>query len=78
MTIFINKPGVFNLTRDLNENIIVGVAGVTINGNGFTVHGKDDDELVANAQKHVSTSHPEMTVTREQFLAMAAPQPQGK
>lgn len=45
---------------------------------GYTVQGKDDDELVANAQEHVRTKHPEMTVTRDQFLAMAVPQSQGK
>ena len=41
---------------------------------GYTVHGKDDDELVANAQKHVRTNHPDMSVTREQFLSMAVPE----
>ncbi len=36
------------------------------------ISGKDDNELVANAQAHVKATHPQMPVgTREQFLAMA-------
>jgi uncharacterized protein DUF1059 len=36
------------------------------------ISGKDDDELVANAQAHVKAAHPQMPVgTREQFLAAA-------
>ena len=41
---------------------------------GYTVRGKDDDELVANAEKHLRESHPGMKATREQFLAMAEPE----
>ena len=39
MTIYINTPGVYELTADVYDNIIIGVAGVTLNGNNFTVHG---------------------------------------
>ena len=45
---------------------------------GYTVQGKDDDELVANAQKHLRESHSGMTATREQVLSMAEPAPSTK
>jgi uncharacterized short protein YbdD (DUF466 family) len=36
------------------------------------IGGKDDNELVANAQAHVKAVHPQMPVgTREQFLKVA-------
>jgi hypothetical protein len=36
------------------------------------IGGKDDNELVANAQSHVKAVHPQMPVgTREQFLKVA-------
>src|SRR5713101_2914047 len=40
---------------------------------GYVVRGEDDDELVANAQEHMMSDHPEMvgTVTRDDLLAMA-------
>ena len=40
---------------------------------GYTVRGRDDDELVANAEQHVAATHPDLDgkVSREQFLAMA-------
>jgi len=40
---------------------------------GCVVRGEDDDELVANAQEHMMSDHPEMvgTVTRDDLLAMA-------
>ncbi len=39
---------------------------------GFTVRGKTDVELVANAQQHATEVH-NMEITREQALAMAEP-----
>ena len=39
---------------------------------GVVVRGEDDDELVANAQKHAREAH-NMTITREQALAIAEP-----
>ena len=44
---------------------------------GVTVRGKDDDELVANAQKHVNEAHGGMVIPREQILAMAQPDSSG-
>jgi predicted small metal-binding protein len=40
---------------------------------GATIRGETDDELVANAEEHVRTAHPEQEGqrTREDFLAMA-------
>jgi hypothetical protein len=40
---------------------------------GETVMGETDDELVANAESHISDMHPEMvgTRSREDILAMA-------
>ncbi len=35
------------------------------------ITGKDDDELVKNAQAHVKQYHPGLNMTREQTLAMA-------
>jgi len=37
---------------------------------GVVLRGNDDDELVANAQKHAREVH-KMEVTRDQVLAMA-------
>jgi predicted small metal-binding protein len=39
---------------------------------GFVVRGDDDDQLVANAQKHAKEAH-SMEITREQALAIAEP-----
>ncbi|HEY3234561.1 MAG TPA: DUF1059 domain-containing protein [Polyangiaceae bacterium] len=41
---------------------------------GYIVKGNDDDELVANAQRHASEAHG-VQLTREQALALAEPQP---
>jgi predicted small metal-binding protein len=40
---------------------------------GFVVRGADDDELVRNAEEHVSSAHPEMVgkISRDDFLGMA-------
>ena len=40
---------------------------------GQTVRGETDDELVANAEEHMRTDHPEMVgkVTRDDLLAMS-------
>ncbi len=40
---------------------------------GETVRGETDDELVANAEEHVETVHPEQVGlrSREEWLAMA-------
>jgi len=40
---------------------------------GYVVRGEDDDELVANAEEHMMSDHPEMVgkVTRDDLLAMA-------
>ena len=40
---------------------------------GEVVRGETDDELVANAEEHVRTAHPEQVgqSSREDFLAMA-------
>jgi predicted small metal-binding protein len=40
---------------------------------GYTVHGEDDDELVANAEQHIERDHPELVgqMSREQLLSMA-------
>jgi predicted small metal-binding protein len=40
---------------------------------GETVHGENDDELVANAEAHMREKHPEMvgTMSRDQILEMA-------
>ena len=45
---------------------------------GYVVRGRDDDELVANAEKHVKEAHPGMKATREQYLAMAQPDPRAR
>ena len=37
---------------------------------GTVVRGETDDELVNNAQEHAKTAH-QMTITREQALAVA-------
>lgn len=39
---------------------------------GYTLHGRDDDEVVRAAQEHAREVH-EMELTREQALAMARP-----
>jgi predicted small metal-binding protein len=40
---------------------------------GYTVRGKDDDELIVNVEQHVEEQHPDLvgTVKREDLLAMA-------
>ena len=40
---------------------------------GYVVRGENDDELVANAEDHMRTDHPDMVgqVGREQLLGMA-------
>jgi len=40
---------------------------------GEVVRGESDDELVANAEEHVKTAHPDQVGqrTREDFLGMA-------
>ncbi|MEO8291391.1 MAG: DUF1059 domain-containing protein [Gaiellaceae bacterium] len=40
---------------------------------GYTVHGENDDELVANTEAHVLKDHPERVgqMSREQILGMA-------
>ena len=40
---------------------------------GATVRGETDDELVAAAETHIKTEHPNLVgkMGREQFLAMA-------
>ena len=40
---------------------------------GEVVRGETDNELVANAQEHVRTAHPELVeeMTREKLLGMA-------
>lgn len=40
---------------------------------GETIRGANDDELVANVQRHGETVHSGMKPTREQVLAMAQP-----
>jgi predicted small metal-binding protein len=40
---------------------------------GYTVTGDSEDELVANAEQHIQSDHPDMVgkVTREDLLAQA-------
>ncbi len=40
---------------------------------GVVIRGDDDDELVANAEKHIADAHPVLVgkVSREDILAMA-------
>ena len=40
---------------------------------GYVVRGDTDDELIANAERHLREAHPELVgkVTREQLLAQA-------
>jgi len=40
---------------------------------GFTVRGENDDELIANAEKHIQDAHPDMIgkVSREDLLGQA-------
>jgi hypothetical protein len=40
---------------------------------GETIRGENDDELVANAEKHIADKHPDLVgkVTREDILAKA-------
>ena len=40
---------------------------------GYIVRGKDEEEIVANAQRHAKGAHG-MELTREQILAMARPE----
>jgi predicted small metal-binding protein len=39
---------------------------------GYTLHGADDEEVVAAAQAHARNVH-DQTLTREQALSMARP-----
>lgn len=39
---------------------------------GVVLRGRDDNEVVAKAQEHAKSTH-DMTLTREQALAMARP-----
>lgn len=39
---------------------------------GEAVEGKDEDELVENAQAHLRAEHPGRTYTREQILFFAS------
>ena len=39
---------------------------------GVVLRGSSDDETVANAQRHAQDNH-DMTLTREQAIAMARP-----
>jgi predicted small metal-binding protein len=41
---------------------------------GQTIRGQSDDELVANAQRHVQEVHNGMQISRDQVLAMAQPE----
>lgn len=41
---------------------------------GDKIRGQDDDELVANVQKHAREVHNGMVIDREQVLAMAQPE----
>ena len=40
---------------------------------GVVIRGKDDEELVANAEQHIATAHPDLVgkVPREDILAGA-------
>ena len=40
---------------------------------GYTVNGETEDELVANAEQHIQSDHPDMVgkVTRDDLLAQA-------
>jgi predicted small metal-binding protein len=39
---------------------------------GYVVHGESDDELVANAERHIHSDHPDLVgqISREDLLAM--------
>jgi predicted small metal-binding protein len=45
---------------------------------GVTLRADSDDELVAQAERHIGDQHPEMvgTMSREDVLAMAEEEPQ--
>ncbi|TDO44071.1 hypothetical protein EV643_11794 [Kribbella sp. VKM Ac-2527] len=40
---------------------------------GYVVRGDNDDELIANAERHLREAHPDLVgkVTRDQLLAQA-------
>jgi predicted small metal-binding protein len=40
---------------------------------GYTVRGKDDEELLDKVEQHITEQHPDLvgTVTREDLLSMA-------
>ena len=40
---------------------------------GDMIRGKDDDEIVANLQKHLKDVHGGMEISREKVLCMARP-----
>lgn len=39
---------------------------------GYVVHGENADELVANAERHIQSDHPDLVgqISREDLLAM--------
>lgn len=45
---------------------------------GVTLRAESDDDLVAQAERHIGDQHPEMvgTMSREDLLAMAEEEPQ--
>jgi predicted small metal-binding protein len=44
---------------------------------GAVIRGANDDELVANVERHAQEVHGGMKIAREQILAMAEPDTQG-
>ena len=40
---------------------------------GYVVHGKNDEELLEHAERHIQQTHPDLVgnVSREDLLAMA-------
>ena len=40
---------------------------------GYVVRGEDDDELIRNADEHITREHPDLvgTMSRDQILGMA-------
>ena len=49
------------------------MARVIVCEDGVVIHGRDDDELVANARKHIQEAHPDLVgkLSREELLGMA-------
>lgn len=48
------------------------MARVIVCEDGVVIHGQNDDELVANAFKHIQEAHPDLVgkLSREDFLGM--------